>query len=431
MASSSDAPVMDSSTDIGLFSLPTKEEREDEGEDEIQGELDEFMRLEVEALMEHIVVKVKAVEEKINKSRLPVAVSEHVHVPVEVVLERGRALACDIHSAGTRTSGASLPVAVSHEVHAPVITTDTAPSSSGLQLALWNPATDPWLQVRQGKCFKELFAYLDHHRKIAGRLMLSQHFSKNSQVKETRQYHEWTTLSACGIDDVKHLACGRYCVKLVMPYAYMPGDGFAIAYTSPSVQKKNDAKNYASIEIITALFLLHPSAVRLNFKTALVPCDVHHMVNITKIWDKLTTLESDALKLACGSIKTLSPRTTDAFEHKATTFTQGRAKTLAMFEPGHSDDEVIAVLYDWSKSKHFKDNTVIVSKYNPKRIWSQLARFVESKGLRDVILRNTDKVTLLEATSLQFRVHPDGLPVAADPSDVGAGGGSGEGHRGP
>jgi hypothetical protein len=363
----------------------------DEGE---HAELNDFMKEAVDLLMETISEKVKQVE-------------------AQQLIKR-------------------LPVAASRAVHEAVLNTDSAASSSDRHLALcYNPAMSHWLDVREGQCFKELFAYLELHRRIPYRQMLSQHFSKTCQPKEIQKNLPWTSLAACGMDNVMDLACGRFYVKLLMPYAFAPGDGFGFEYTSPYFQKKSDVKNYAAMEIITALLLLDPSAVRLNFDTALKPCDLQHLLTIKDIAAKLSVIEYDTLQLACGSKKNLSTQEVDALHSKAATFTLARAKTQAMFEPGHSDDEVIAVLYEWSKSKHFRDNTVIVSEYNPPRIWQQLARFVQPKGLRDVIRRNSDKVTLLDATPLQFRVHPDGLPVAADPSElVISGGGSGEDHGG-
>ena len=84
------------------------------------------------------------------------------------------------------------------------------------------------------------------------------------------------------------------------------------------------------------------------------------------------------------------------------------------YEPGkYTDDDVIALLHDWSKSKNFKDNIVEVAKYNSPHIWMQLACMVKPKGLRDLLLRNRDKVTILEYKPLRFKVHPNGLLVAA------------------
>ena len=86
-----------------------------------------------------------------------------------------------------------------------------------------------------------------------------------------------------------------------------------------------------------------------------------------------------------------------------------------LYEPGrYTDDDVIAVLYEWSKSKHFEDNTVVIQKYNPAKYWQQLVRMVEPGGLRGVMLRNPDKVTLLGAKPLRFKVHPQVLPTGLE-----------------
>ena len=80
------------------------------------------------------------------------------------------------------------------------------------------------------------------------------------------------------------------------------------------------------------------------------------------------------------------------------------------YEPGkYTDGDVIAVLHAWSKSKQFKDNVVVVEKFNPPKYWMQLVKMVKPGGLRDLMLRNPDEVTILESAPLRFKVHPDGL----------------------
>ena len=195
---------------------------------------------------------------------------------------------------------------------------------------------------------------------MAPREILQQHFSAYSKL---------TLLCKCGLDDVKQLACGSFYVELDMTYAFMPasasapryGDAFAFKYTSCGVCNKEDVNHVACLEFLAVFLLLDADGARLNYATAFeIACGLQE---VKEVANRMTGAERKTLELAGGS------KMSEELVEKVTTCRLMRDRVsanwpLLNFEPGHSEEEVIAVLYEWSQSKEFKDNTIMTGLLN-------------------------------------------------------------------
>jgi hypothetical protein len=162
------------------------------------------------------------------------------------------------------------------------------------------------------------------------------------------------------------------------------GDALPFKYVSCGVSNKEDVVNVACLELLAVFLLLDgvlPDGISLNYATAF------------EIAMRMTDADRMTLQLACGSKQT-EEMVEEAIACKKMRDRVFLNRLLFNSEPGKSEEEVVAVLYEWSQSKEFKDNTNIVSTPNTPNIMMELARIVRY--------------------SLRFQVHTEGLPVAAN-----------------
>ena len=137
-----------------------------------------------------------------------------------------------------------------------------------------------------------------------------------------------------------------------MTYAFMSasasaprcGDAFAFKYTSCGVCNKEDVNHVACLEFRAVFLLLDADGVSLNYATAFeIACGLQGVKDIA---NRMTDAERKTFELASGS------KMSEERVEKVTTCRLMRDRVssnwpLLNFEPGHSEDEVIAVLYEW------------------------------------------------------------------------------------
>ena len=296
---------------------------------------------------------------------------------------------------------------------------------------------DSWHYLQRCLPMRFINEFLKDASAINGRQLLSQHFTGSSQVKEIKGQAGWTSLAACGLDSIEvrgSASGGRYwALELNLPYLFQPGDGHSITFhldhTSQQwVQtvKKKDAQAYVCRQILAVAFILDPHGVRINYETAFKPASGGQFVvrgipangpfEVIQFYAGLVD-ENDRFvcELASGMTRKPTPEEVMQRHAKATNFAFSYAKRFAQnqYEKGHTDAEVIEVLHEWSLSKKFANNIVDPSVYNPPDVWNRLARLVKPGGLRDILRRSPEQITILQDKPLIFSVHRDGPPSAS------------------
>ena len=144
------------------------------------------------------------------KARLPVAVSQAVHEPVEALME---GISEKVGEVEGQAYKARMHVAVSQAVHEPVVNTDTAASSSDRHLALCTPAADPWVQVRHGAMLQGTLRVLRpaptnpwayNVQPALLKNMPSKRNTRNAWMDESRSLWHRRSLAACLCQPLRH-----------------------------------------------------------------------------------------------------------------------------------------------------------------------------------------------------------------------------------